>query len=49
MNTCRERGWLDPPPADYKWAVVTVHYKAPKDPMDRFATIGSEKNREPEA
>jgi hypothetical protein len=39
MNVFRDRGWLDAPPADYKWAVVTVSYRAPKDPMDRFRAL----------
>jgi hypothetical protein len=39
VNVFRHRGWLDAPPADYKWAVLTVRYSAPTDPMDRFATL----------
>ena len=39
VNIFRERGWLDAPPADFKWAIVTVFYKAPKDPRDYFNRI----------
>ena len=39
VNIFRRRGWLDAPPADYKWAVLTVSYRAPKDPMDRLASL----------
>ena len=36
MNVFRERGWLDAPPADFKWAILTVTYDAPEDPLDDF-------------
>jgi hypothetical protein len=37
VNIFRDRGWLDPPPPEYKWAIVTVSYRAEEDPMDQFA------------
>jgi hypothetical protein len=37
MNIFRKNGWLDAPPADFRWAVLTVHYCAPETAMDRFA------------
>ena len=39
MNVFRARGWLDAPPAPYKWAVLTVYYRAPKDARERFAAL----------
>ncbi len=39
VNLFRQRGWLDAPPADYKWAILTIYYRAPKDPRDYFAKI----------
>jgi len=45
VNVFRQRGWLDAPPADYKWAVLTVTYKAPRDPRDRFASLGPRRGR----
>ena len=36
LNICRDKKWLDPPPAEFKWADVTVFYKAPKDKMERL-------------
>lgn len=39
VNYFRDRGWLDAPPADFKWAVLTVYYAPPEDPMDRFASL----------
>ncbi len=39
VNRFRDRGWLDAPPADYKWAVVTIYYEAPPDPSEQFAVL----------
>src|SRR5437764_6513101 len=39
VNLFRARGWLDAPPADYKWAVLTVSYRAPEDPLDRLPSL----------
>jgi hypothetical protein len=39
INIFRARGWLDPPPAPYKWAVLTVYYRAPADAWERFAAL----------
>jgi hypothetical protein len=39
VNVFRRKQWLDAPPADYKWAVLTVRYRAPMDPMDQFAAL----------
>ena len=32
VNIFRDRGWLDPPPPEYKWAIVTVVYTAIDEP-----------------
>jgi hypothetical protein len=37
VNIFRDRGWLDPPPPEYKWADVIVAYAAEDDPMDEFS------------
>lgn len=49
MNVFRDKGWLDAPPADFKWAVVTVYYKAPKDPRDYFNRISEPESATEEA
>ncbi len=41
VNAFRQRGWLDAPPAEYKWAIVTVSYRAPRDPRDYFVALSS--------
>lgn len=41
VNVLRHRGWLDAPPASYKWAIVTVSYRAPRDPRDYFVALSS--------
>lgn len=48
VNVFRERGWLDAPPPDYKWAVLTVFYKAPKDARDYFAACTTSDSAEQE-
>jgi hypothetical protein len=50
VNIFRDKGWLDAPPADYKWAIITVYYRAPKDASDYFARLSPDgsTSREPE-
>lgn len=48
VNIFREKQWLDAPPADYKWAIVTVYYKAPRDPRDVFAGMSPVRSGEGE-
>lgn len=42
VNVLRRKGWLDAPPADFKWAIVTVYYEAPEDPTDRLFGVDAE-------
>ncbi|HEU5117344.1 MAG TPA: hypothetical protein VFT74_11935 [Isosphaeraceae bacterium] len=45
VNIFRDKGWLDAPPADFKWAIITVYYRAPKDAREHFDRLST---REPE-
>lgn len=45
INVLRRKGWLDAPPADFKYAIVTVYYEAPEDVMDQFALLDSDGRR----
>ncbi|QDV35997.1 hypothetical protein [Tautonia plasticadhaerens] len=39
VNVFRDKGWLDPPPPEYKWADVIVSYRAEDDPRDEFSRL----------
>jgi hypothetical protein len=45
VNIFRDRGWLDPPPPEYKWADVTIYYEAPAEAMDHFGQLDTDGRR----